>query len=389
LAHQRVAGRNTRIVTRWHFVTGEYPPAPGGVSDYTRQLAAGLAVRGETVEVWARVCGGADPGDPGVRVHRLHSFQVRDLREFDRELGDSGERGRLFVQYVPQAFGVRGMNVPFIRWLTTRRQVDLWVQFHEVAVGWDWLGRPHHQLMSLVQHRMARRLARRAERIFVSVEGWRRRLGSVGERAQWLPIPSNVPTSVSELVVARSRRELGPGPWLGHFGTYGSGIVRDLAPALLELADRNSTVRFLLLGRGATRFGQELGLGERVRFLDDLSAPAVAAHLAACDLLVQPFPDGISARRTSAMAGLALGVPMVTTEGHLTDSIWPGSGAVALAPAGDVATIAGLALDLLEAPEKRMALGRRGADLYRERFALERTMEALGLNADARVDQRP
>jgi hypothetical protein len=78
---------------------------------------------------------------------------------------------------------------------------------------------------------------------------------------------------------------------------------------------------------------------------------------------------------------------MVTTEGHLTDSIWPASGAVALAPAGDVATIAGLVLDLLDAPETSKALGRRGAELYRERFALERTMEALGLNADARVER--
>ena len=263
------------------------------------------------------------------------------------------------------------MNVPFIRWLTTRREVDLWVQFHEVAVGWDWFGRPRHQLISLIQHWMARRLARRADRIFVSVEGWRRRLGSVGKRAQWLPIPSNLPTSVSELVVARARLELGPGPWLGHFGTYGPGIVRDLAPTLLELADRNATVRFLLLGRGATRFGRDLGLGERVRFLDDLAAPVVAAYLAACDVLIQPFPDGISARRTSAMAGLALGLPIVTTQGQLTDSVWVASSAVALAPAGDVLTLAEPRTSSPERSWKRATrLVAEGAELYQRAVLL-------------------
>jgi glycosyltransferase involved in cell wall biosynthesis len=186
-------------------------------------------------------------------------------------------------------------------------------------------------------------------------------------------------------VIARTKRELGHGPWVGHFGTYGSGIVRDLAPALLELADRNSDARFLLLGRGATRFGQDLGLGDRVRFLEDLPPESVAAHLSACDVLLQPFPDGISARRTSAMAGLALGIATVTTEGHLTDSVWPASEAVSLAPAGDVATMAGLVLDLLEAPDRSRALGERGARLYRDRFSIERTIETLGTGADGRV----
>jgi glycosyltransferase involved in cell wall biosynthesis len=280
------------------------------------------------------------------------------------------------------------MNVELIRWLV-RQPAEVWVQFHEVAFAWDWLDRPQHQIIALVQRWMSRALARRADRIFVSVEGWRRQLGDLGARAEWLPIPSNIPTDVPELVTARIRRDLGRGPWVGHFGTYAAGIVRDLAPALLELADRSSDVRFLLLGRGATRFGQDLGLGERVRFLEDLPADSVAAYLSACDILLQPFPDGISARRTSAMAGLALGIPMVTTEGHLTDSVWPASEAVSLAPAGDVATMAGRVLDLLEAPEQRKALGERGTRLYRDRFSLQRTLETLGLDADARVNRDP
>jgi glycosyltransferase involved in cell wall biosynthesis len=298
-------------------------------------------------------------------------------------LAASSARDRLFIQYVPQAFARRGMNVELIRWLV-RQPAEVWVQFHEVAFGWDWLSRPQHQLIALVQRWMSRALARRADRIFVSVEGWRRQLGDLGARAEWLPIPSNVPTSVPQLVVARTKRELGRGPWVGHFGTYGPGIVRDLAPALLELADRNSDVRFLLLGRGATRFGQDLGLGDRVRFLEDLSAESVAAHLSACDVLLQPFPDGISTRRTSAMAGLALGVPTVTTEGHLTDSIWPASGAVVLADVGDVAALAGATLDLLDDSSRARSVGERGAQLYRERFAMDRTIEILAAQGGLR-----
>ena len=49
---------------------------------------------------------------------------------------------------------------------------------------------------------------------------------------------------------------------------------------------------------------------------------ALADHIGACDLLIQPYPDGISSRRTSAMAGLALGIPVITTTGSLTESLW-------------------------------------------------------------------
>ena len=38
---------------QWHILTGEYPPQPGGVSDYTRMVAEGLAAAGDEVVVWA------------------------------------------------------------------------------------------------------------------------------------------------------------------------------------------------------------------------------------------------------------------------------------------------------------------------------------------------
>ena len=194
-------------MSRWHLFTGEYPPAPGGVSDYTRQVAVGLAERGETVEIWAPRVPGADPDDPGVTVHRLQSVRPDHLAELGRTIAASRARDRLFVQYVPQSFGRRGMNVELIRWLV-RQPAEVWVQFHEVAFAWDWLHRPQHQIIALVQRWMSRALARRADRIFISIEGWRRQLGDLGARAEWLPIPSNIPINVPELVTARIRRDL-------------------------------------------------------------------------------------------------------------------------------------------------------------------------------------
>ncbi len=57
---RRAGGRRAALSVvpiDWQIVTGEYPPQPGGVSDYTRLVARGLAGAGDRVEVWAPPCG--------------------------------------------------------------------------------------------------------------------------------------------------------------------------------------------------------------------------------------------------------------------------------------------------------------------------------------------
>jgi glycosyltransferase involved in cell wall biosynthesis len=76
------------------------------------------------------------------------------------------------------------------------------------------------------------------------------------------------------------------------------------------------------------------------------------------------------------MAGLANGVPVVTNLGPLSEPVWAG-GAVAAAPEPDPSAVAALAADLANDPKARAELGRRGANLYRETFALEQTIARL------------
>jgi glycosyltransferase involved in cell wall biosynthesis len=59
-----------------------------------------------------------------------------------------------------------------------------------------------------------------------------------------------------------------------------------------------------------------------VHCLGRLSAQNAADAIAASDLMINPFLDGISTRRGSAMAALQHGVPVLTTKGHNTEEIW-------------------------------------------------------------------
>jgi glycosyltransferase involved in cell wall biosynthesis len=367
----------------WHLISGEYPPQHGGVSDYTRQLALALAAAGEEVHVWTS-SNVILRQDGRVKVHGIRGFGPSGLRRLSAQLDATPGPKRLFVQFVAPAFGLRGVNVLFCLWLAERTAEEVWVQFHEVAHGFSWGQAPRHNILALVQWWMAQLIAQRAERIFISIPGWRRQLGRHADRAEVLPIPSNVPDQVAEGDVASIRARLGTGSLIGHFGTYGRFVTELLEPAVVAILRSAPDARFLLLGRGGPRFAGHVAstypdLALRIVAPGPLEASSVSTHLVACDLLLQPYPDGISGRRTSAMAGLALGKPIVTTTGHLTEEEWSHSESVVLTPVGRAEELARTTVRLLSAQSDREALGARARAWYRARFSIEHTLEVVGV----------
>jgi glycosyltransferase involved in cell wall biosynthesis len=377
----------------WHLVTGEFPPRSGGVADYTLQLAHSLSAVGEDVHVWTP-SHSALRQDGGVWVHGIRGFGPSGLRQMSALLDGLPTPKRLFVQYVAPALGFRGANVPFCLWLANRVE-EVWVQFHEVAHDFSVQQPLRHSGLALIQWWMAQIVAERAQRIFISVPGWRRQLGRYGSRAEVLPIPSNLPDDIDPRDVAFVRARLGTAPLVGHFGTYGALVTDLLEPAILALLIAVPDVRILLLGRGGPDFAAHLvsisqGVESRIVATGELEATSVSAHLAACDVLIQPYPDGISGRRTTAMAGLALGRPLVTTAGHLTEDDWAGSGAAVLTPVGRAEELAQAVMHLLTHPSEREALQVQGRAWYRAHFSVARTLDLLGVRLSSdRVEPCP
>lgn len=367
----------------WHIITGEYPPQLGGVADYTRSIARGLAAAGDGVTVWAPDCRDATPDDAGVVVRRLPGcFGPPALAALDRAL--ARRPGRVLLQYTPHAFGYKAMNVPLCAWLWARRR-RLDVMFHEVSYPLE-AGQPlKHRVLGLTTRGMAALLLRGAERVFVSIPGWEpllQKLAPWAPRPVWTPVPSNLPTECmpSAAAAVRRRRLAASARWLvGHFGTYGRLVARLLEPALVDLLTAAPDVHGLLLGGGGPAFAAGLirrhpALAGRLTATGTLDAASVAAHLAACDVLLQPYLDGICTRRSSAMAGLALSRPMVTTDGAFCEPIWRDAAAVELAPAHGLGQAV---VALLADVPRRAALGQRAGALYRSRFAVEHTIAAL------------
>jgi len=371
----------------WHLITGEYPPQPGGVSDYSRLVAIGLANAGDRVTVWAPSSDTPESIDAGVTVCRLPGhFGPRALASLDRSL-DSQEESRILVQYVPHAFGFKAMNIPFAVWLYARRDMDISVMFHEVSFPFDVSQPLKHNLLSVATRTMSRIVARSARRIFVSTPSWEKLLRRLvpGEKPiVWLPVPSNIPVidNCTGVLEIRKKYASKSGPLLGHFGTYGEGVAQLLDRILPVLLNDVPEASAILLGRNgdvylAALVRKQPNLAARVHATGGLPDRDASMHISACDLMLQPYPDGISTRRGSAMALLAHERAIVSTIGKFTEPLWAESGAVAVSPVSDLHANAAIARGLLADPFARRRLGQSARRLYGERFDIGHTIDTL------------
>jgi glycosyltransferase involved in cell wall biosynthesis len=375
-------------VSVWHIVTSEYPPDVGGVSDYTRQIAEGLVRMGDEVHVWCRHGGDTGPAN-APHVHPdLGDIGLADLKRLDAQL--SAHRGprRLLVQWVPHGFGYHSMNLWFCLWLAKRASTGDLV---ELMVHEPYLelrrGPIRHVLMACVHRLMTIVLLRAAHKVWISIPAWEPLLRpyALGRRVpmQWLPVPGCVSDEQAASVTAiRLKYVSDEARLLGHFGSYGAAVTALLLERLPRIMDGPLTPSLLLLGSGSERFREALirehpNWRARVHAAGYLLAPDLGAHITACDLFLQPYPDGITSRRTSAMACLSRGRAVVTTSGHLTEPLWSQTGAVAIADVSDSAAFASAAIRLLEHDDARANLATRGRQVCAEHFSVAQVLNTL------------
>lgn len=379
-----------RMSPALHIITPEYPPQAGGVSDYTKHVAAALADAGEHIDVWCPIRDPAFEQVTKVRVHEeLGRLKPADLLRLGVALNQFPQPRRLLLQWVPHGYGYRSMNVPFCLWLCARslfRRDEIEIMVHEPFLAFRE-GNLKQDLAAVVHRIMAVILLSSTRRVWVSTPKWIEGLKPYawGRKIsfEWLPIPSNVPIVDDPVGIREIRRGLNSsGIVFGHFGTFGRGIaslLQDMVPCLLR-AMPNATM--LLIGPGGERFRAELmgqcpEIAGRIVATGYLSLSDLSLHIRACDVMVQPFPDGVTTRRTSVMAALSHGCATVTTFGRLSEPFWRDTSAVALHPPGDLQLFMKIARQLSESAAERSVLGHNAKTLYSERFDIRHTVEAL------------
>lgn len=313
-------------------VTGEYPPAVGGVGDYTATLAAGLRAAGAPAAVLTGR-GAALPGETGVcRTAPGWGFAswpaaTRALRASRADLAH--------IQYQAGAFQGRGAINLLPWWLKRPRRgtpTPAVVTFHDLHAPYLF------PKAGPLRERALRTMARGcAAVVATNGEDWRqlRADARLCHHLHLIPIGSNIPPlpddqQAQARAAVRGRLGLGDNTTLvAYFGLVSAskGVAALLDALAGAHAMGQSEYHLLVIGgeasatdRATFPLGDDLagalrrrGLAGRVTVTGALPVPEVAAHLAAADCAVLPYRDGASWRRGSLLAALAAGVPLVTT----------------------------------------------------------------------------
>lgn len=331
---------------------GESGAATDAIQQYAHALAHALTGLG---------------ADARVETASFHGGTAGTAQSIDDAVAPSDTV--LMVQYNPFSFGRAGVALRFVRAMRRLRRrypsLTLVVMCHETVVmnpGVRWAA------LRQVHRAQLRALLRLADAVYVSVDAWRPYLEAHGAKdAALLPVGSNLPDRRAQRDAARAALDATDRLIVATFSTghpsHDDEIARRAVDAVVSV--RPDTL-VLSLGAGRQRL-LEPG-DDRERCPGHLPAHELAAHLAAADMLISPFVDGISTRRGTVMAALQHGVAVVGSVGRSTDPDLealvrglPGAGR-----GGD--WIPGTAAALANDASLRDEQGRAGRSLYAARY---------------------
>jgi polysaccharide biosynthesis protein PslF len=307
-------------------ISAEYPPAPGGVGDYTACLAAALARAGRSTHVLTSRGPAAANDEPGVEVHRV----VRDWGWGCWSAVSGALRairpGVAGIQYQTGAYHLRGainllprrVRPPGMAWVTT---------FHDLREPYLF------PKAGPLRRRANEWLMRASDAVIVTnpqdeaaLPPWAR------AKAAGIPIGANIapdPAAGWDRAATRARYGAPPGVTLiAYFGFFNASKGLDVLLAALALLQADGGAYALLLAGGGVgesdptnaetaaglrRQVADLGLDQAVHWTGYVAPADVSAALLSADLAALPFLDGASLRRGSLLAVLAHGLPTITT----------------------------------------------------------------------------
>lgn len=287
-------------------LSGEYPPMPGGIGDYTANLRLALAGEGiRSVVLSSRGAAGED-------VHSVRAWNAGAARRVT-SLVASEEIDLVHIQYQSGAFDMRvAVNaLPYV--IRKQTGVPVVTTFHDLRPPYVFpKAGPIRDLVML-------RMARTSSAVVVTNPGDERTLVGKKIETTLIHIGPNLPPPTSGMGDVDSETVAFFG-----FPTRSKGVI-ELIDAL-GIADPRTRPRLVLIGaQGTPSESNDIvdadeinrraaGAGVRIDRTGHLPAQEASDRLARSGVIALPFRAGASLRSGSLLAALQSGRPVVTTE---------------------------------------------------------------------------
>ena len=279
----------------------------------------------------------------------------------------------VLLQYNPFSYGRWGVAPWLLRDLARLRRngTPVAMMVHEAYLT---SMRRRQRPIEAWQRFQIRALLSSVDAAFAATESLRDCLTRINPRidVHHVPVGSNLPDRRASR--EETRRRLGLGEQDVALVAFGTGHPSQLASwverAALSAADGSERqITLLNLGAGAHSLPSVPGK-LAVRTPGRLPASELAEWIAAGDVFVAPFSDGVSTRRTTVMAALQHGLPVVTTRASSTDRIFDeASPALSAAPVDALDEFSAHVRRLVENAGARRELGAAGRTFFEQHFS--------------------
>jgi glycosyltransferase involved in cell wall biosynthesis len=309
--------------------------------------------------------------------------------QWESATGNEGGRLRglqhaqaVVLQYNPFSYGRWGLTpslpleLAYLRSVRNRPLIALMVHEPYVPVfGLPWLVlRAYHVAQFLA-------LWAAADVVLTSTELWGPFLAQCRPQrpVRHVPAGSNLPDMRHRRNATRA--ELGVYDDTLVLATFGRGnparLIGHVERAVGEVSKRHARVAVLNLGAQSPPLS---AIDPTIPVYAPGSLPddRVAAYLSAADLILLPFDDGASTRRSALISAMQHGLPIISTSRRLTDAVLRDSPeAMCLVPSSQAGRFAACAAELAGDSERRRRMARAARALYEREFSWPRIAEKL------------
>lgn len=281
-----------------------------GVRDYCSQLSEAFARCGERLDI--------------VEMRWESQGWRKAIRRFWRDSRQWQERWVLF-QYTALMWSRRGFPIGALAalWILKLRGAKICVVFHDIR--YDQAREWKQRVRVAFQYRTMRLALRWAVRCVLTVPAaqvpW---LPKNSAKAVFIPVGSGIPETGTQ--VQNRGTKLDDAPTIAVFGVTGGAQAKneseDISYVVRHAISKCGKLRLVIIGRGSSEAEAMLardleGAGVELSISGVLPSERVRENLAKADVLLC-VRGHISSRRSSAIAGIACGLPIVGYRGEET-----------------------------------------------------------------------
>ncbi|MCK4352508.1 glycosyltransferase family 4 protein [candidate division WOR-3 bacterium] len=368
-------------------VSHNFPPTICGVGDYSYWLANELENLGNNVSVIT-----SKIGSSGYRViessNQVKIFPIIEKWDVFHIFKIIGilkciKPNIIIIQYVSQLYGRAGIAPGIIFFLTLIKlfnvsHIQIITTLHELYLPWG----SKDFILGAIQRLQAFILVLISDAAIVTTKSRKKILNSLfpWKRVYKISVGSNIPMGSRKREV-RSRNHKDDRLILGTFGTLhperdlltvlkslsmiqvGAYCYTPLLQIIGEIDKDSENYRILRIT------AKKLGIEERIRWMSNISNQEIANCLANSDIYLSPELDGASGRRTTLMAALSLGLPIIAYNGRETESVFKNYENIILIPPHNSKILTEKIMELIKNKKLRDSLGKKAKETFNTYFS--------------------